>query len=143
MTKDFALAGLRLGYAISSQNIISAINQVKPPWNVSTVAQTAGLYMLESKSYLDDCMIKIISAKKYLNDKLINLGFSIVPSQTHFFLFKVSNATVFRHELLKKGILVRDCTSFGLPEYIRLSPRKLTECRILIEAIKELTNYAC
>ena len=69
--------------------------------------------------------------------ELKGLGFSILPSRTNFFLVKVSQAPKFRQALLKKGILVRDCTSFGLPEYIRLAPRTMPECQQLITAIKE------
>lgn len=144
MTKDYALAGLRLGYAISSEPIISVLKQVRPPWNVSSVAQKAGIFALEADAYLEESSTKIKMAKEFLIKALKGLGFSILPSRTNFFLVKVGKAAEFRQVLLKKGILVRDCTSFGLPEYIRLAPRPMPECQQLIMAIKEtgVTKYA-
>lgn len=138
MTKDYAIAGLRLGYAIAAKPIISTLKRVCPPWNVNTIAQKAGIIALKADSYLEECNTKIREAKDFLIKELEHLGLSPLPSETNFFLVKVGNATKLRQELLKKGILVRDCTSFGLPQYIRLAPRTLPECRKLIAAIKEV-----
>lgn len=137
MTKDYALAGLRLGYAIAAEPIIAILKRVRPPWNVNAPAQKAGIFALNSDSYLDECNSKIREAKDFLIKALESLGLSPLSSQTNFFLVKVGNATAFRQTMLKKGILVRDCTSFGLPQYIRLAPRTMPECQKLIEAIKE------
>jgi histidinol-phosphate aminotransferase len=137
MTKDYALAGLRLGYAIAAEPIISALKQVRPPWNVSVAAQKAGILALNADSHLEECGSKIREAKDFLVQELKHLGLSPIPSQTNFFLVKVGNAAEFRQALLEREILVRDCTSFGLPHYIRLAPRALPECQRLIVAIKE------
>jgi histidinol-phosphate aminotransferase len=138
MTKDYALAGLRLGYGIASEPIISVLKRVCPPWNVNAFAQKAGTLVLNSDSHLKGCYNKIRKAKNFLLKELERIGLSPLPSQTNFFLVRVGNATAFRQALLKRGILVRDCTSFGLPEYIRLAPRSLSECQKLIEAIKDV-----
>jgi histidinol-phosphate aminotransferase len=138
MTKDYALAGLRLGYALATEPIISVLKRVRPPWNVNAPAQKAGIFVLNDDSYLKECSNKIREARDFLVEELEGLGLSPLPSQTNFFLVKVGNATVLRQALLNKGILVRDCTSFGLPQYIRLAPRTLPECQKLIESIKEV-----
>jgi histidinol-phosphate aminotransferase len=138
MTKDYALAGLRLGYAIAAEPIISVLKRVRPPWNVNAPAQKAGIIALNDDSYLRECNSKIREAGGFLIKELERLGLPPLTSQTNFFLVKVGNATAFRQALLKKGILVRDCTSFGLPQYIRLAPRTLPECQKLIESIKEV-----
>ncbi len=141
MTKDYALAGLRLGYTISAEPIISVLKRVRPPWNVSSVAQKAGVLALKADAYLEACGVKIQEAKEFLIKELKGLGLSPLPSQTNFFLVKVSDAAEFRQALLRRGILVRDCASFGLPDYIRLAPRPLSECQRLITAIKETGVY--
>ncbi len=138
MTKDYALAGLRLGYAIATEPIISVLNRVRPPWNVNSVAQKAGIAALNAAKYLEECNSKTQAAKEFLIEELVHLGLSPLPSQTNFFMVRVGNAAAFRQALLKNGLLVRDCTSFGLPQYIRLAPRALTDCRKLIEAIKDM-----
>jgi len=127
MTKDYALAGLRLGYAIAKQEIINSLRRVCPPWNVNVIAQKAGVIALEDADYLEWSKRKIKKAKHFLVDELTQLGFQLLPSDANYFLVKVGNAKRFRTALLKHGILVRDCTSFGLPEYIRLDPRTMPE----------------
>jgi histidinol-phosphate aminotransferase len=74
-------------------------------------------------------------AKRFLSDGLSRLGFKVLPSDAHYFLVKVGNAAEYRHSLLQQGILVRDCTSFGLKEYIRISPRTIPECQKFIAAM--------
>jgi len=142
MTKDYALAGLRLGYAIAAEPIISVLKRVRPPWNVNAVAQKAGILALNADDYLKESKVKIQETKGFLLRELTRLGLSPLPSQTNFFLVEVGNAAKFRLALLKKGILIRDCTSFGLPGHIRLAPRTLPECQKLIEVIKEIRAYS-
>jgi histidinol-phosphate aminotransferase len=137
MTKDFAIAGIRIGYAIAGEAIISVMNEIKPPWNVSSVAQKAALYVLNCDKYVQTCYQKIQDSKNYLISELEKMGFPTISSQTNFFLIRAGNATDVRQALLKKGLLVRDCSSFGLPEYIRIAPRSISQCRKLITALKE------
>ena len=142
MTKDYALAGLRLGYALSSEPVISVLKRIKPPWNVSSVAQNAGILALNSDRYLKECGGKIREAKEFLIKELTALDFLVVPSCTNFFLVEVGDAFQFRQALLGKGIMVRDCTSFDLPHHIRLAPRTIPECQRLITAVKEVFHHA-
>ena len=141
MTKDYALAGLRLGYALAAEPIISVLKRVRPPWNVTSVAQKAGIFALEANAYVVECGRKVQEAKRFLIKELTSIGLLPLPSQTNFFLVKVGNAAEFKQALLKRGILVRDCTSFGLPDYIRLAPRTIAECQSLITAIKKARGY--
>jgi len=140
MTKDYALAGLRLGYAIANQEIIQNLRKVCPPWNVNVVAQKAGVIALKDTDYLQRCESEIRQAKQFLIDELCRLGFTLIPSKTNFFLVRVADAKAFRTALLRHGIMVRDCTSFGLPQYIRIAPRTMPECRKLITTLKALKH---
>ncbi|MBI2832168.1 MAG: histidinol-phosphate aminotransferase family protein [Chloroflexi bacterium] len=144
MTKDYALAGLRLGYAMSSEPVISALRRVSPPWNVSSLAQKAGIFALEADAYLRECGAKLKDAREFLKNGLIDLSLTPLPSQTNFFMVEVDDAAGFRQALLKEGILVRDCTSFGLPRYVRMAPRTMPECQRLLEAVKKtwVTHHA-
>ena len=111
MTKDYALAGLRLGYAVANHDIINNLRRVRPPWNVNAIAQKAGVSILKDTDYIEQSKKKIKEAKQFLIDELNRLGFQILPSDTHFFLMKVGNSKAFRTTLLQRNILVRDCTS--------------------------------
>ena len=138
MTKDYGIPGLRLGYAAADRDIIDVLRAVMPPWNVNAVAQQAGTYLLENDEYLEESLRKTREVAKFLKRELAKLGFAVLPSDTHYFLVKVANAAAFRRALLAKGIMVRDCSSFGLPQYIRISPRSLPDCRQLVAAFKDI-----
>ena len=140
MTKDYGLPGLRLGYAAAHRKIIDGLRPTLPPWNVNAVAQEAGVYVLGQEVYLQRSLQQVREAKKFLTGELKQLDFEVLPSNANYFLVKVGNATEFRRSLLAKGILVRDCTSFGLKEYVRIAPRTLPECRKLIESIEEISR---
>jgi histidinol-phosphate aminotransferase len=141
MTKDYALAGLRLGYAIAGEEAISVLSRVCPPWNVNVIAQRAGITALQSKEYLEKSRKLVFREKNYLVTNLGKLGFVCVPSDANYFLVKVNNAAEFRKRLLiNNKTLVRDCTSFGLPQYIRIAPRSHNQNRKLIAAIEEFVN---
>jgi histidinol-phosphate aminotransferase len=102
------------------------------------VAQKAGVIALKDTDYLKRCESKIRQAKQFLIDELCRLGLTVVPSKTNFFLVEVASAKAFRTALLRHGMLVRDCTSFGLPQYIRIAPRTMPECQKLIATLKAL-----
>lgn len=138
MTKNYAMAGLRLGYGVAKEEIIASLRRICPPWNVNALAQKAGIIALAKEGYLERCQAKLRKAKNYLVAELSSLGSPPLPSEANFFLVEVGDASWFRRELLERRMLVRDCTSFGLPQYIRIAPRTLSECRILVAAIKEI-----
>jgi len=138
MTKDYALAGLRLGYAVANGEVIDRLRRVRPPWNVNVLAQKAGVVALRDEGYLKRCKPKIKQAKQFLVDEFCQAGFTVVPSDTNFFLVRVGDGKTFRSALLKRGILVRDCASFELPEYVRIAPRTMPECKRLIATIQAL-----
>jgi histidinol-phosphate/aromatic aminotransferase/cobyric acid decarboxylase-like protein len=140
MTKDYALAGLRLGYACGDERVIQALASVRPAWNVNSLAQAAGLTALNDSAHQLKTLAQLQQEKRFLLDGLSVLGFAPLPSHTQFFLMPVTNATAFRQNLLPHGILVRDCASFGLPGYVRISPRQRAENLRLLETLKNLIS---
>lgn len=135
MTKDYAIAGLRLGYVVGDKAIIEAMKNFRPAWNVNALAQAAGLAALQSEVYLSETLANLRSEKEALISGLTTLGYEPAPSQTNYFLLAVGNGAQFRHNLLKQGILVRDCTSFGLPSYVRIATRKPEENARLVKIL--------
>jgi len=142
MTKDFALAGLRLGYGVASREIINTLKKVRPPWNVNSAAQQAGIAALDSPGHMKQCSALINEGKDYLVAQLGPLGYRVLPTDANFFLVRVGKAATFQSRLLEKGFLVRDCSSFGLPAYIRIAPRRMQDCLKLIAAIKSMQSEA-
>lgn len=138
MTKDYAIAGLRLGYVVAAPEIIEALSKVRPPWSVNAVAQAAGLAALDDEAYLRETMEKLRAAKIDLLAGLDGLELSPVTRSTNYFLIKVGSGAAFRSKLLAQRVQVRDCDSFGLPAYIRLATRRPEENKLLLDAIKQV-----
>jgi len=138
MTKDHALAGLRLGYAVACPGIIGSLGRVRAPWSVNAAAQAAGLAALEVREQVEKARQVVAEARAYLVERLSALGLGVVPSTANFLLVRVGDGSAFRAALLSRGICVRDCASFGLPAYVRIGVRTLPECRKLVEAAREV-----
>jgi len=140
MTKDHALSGLRLGYAMAPVEVINKLKLCQPFWSVNIAAQVAGVAALSDQKHLIKARKLIIVAKEYLYTALKELGFEALPSSTDFLLIKVGSAATVRLKLLQRGLCVRDCTSFGLPQYIRVSVRALPDCQKLMAGLKEVCH---
>ncbi len=136
MTKDYALAGLRVGYGVGHAGLIGGVARVRPSWNVSAVAQAAGLAALAGRAHMELTVREVRRASAALREELGAVGLEVLPSSTHFFLVRVGRARAFRDALARQGIAVRDCTSFGLPAHVRVSARRPEENRRLVEAVR-------
>jgi len=97
--------------------------------------KAAGLAALGDEPYYQATLAQLRDEKTFLLNGLKIQGFSPVPSQTQFFLLPVENTTQFRQTLLRQGLLVRDCTSFGLSQHIRISPRTRPENQRLLDVL--------
>jgi histidinol-phosphate aminotransferase len=140
MTKDYALAGLRLGYAVGHRDTISALARVRPAWNVNALAQAAGLAALEDQAHLQRTLRQLRRATDLLVSGFSLIGLPPCPSAVHFFLVEVGDAREFRRKLLRRGILVRDCTSFGLPAHVRIAARQPDDNLRLVRAVSEVLS---
>jgi histidinol-phosphate aminotransferase len=141
MTKDYALAGLRLGYVVGhNQAVIRALAQARPAWSVNALAQAAGIAAVRDQSYLKMCLSHLAQAKEMLMAGLQLHGLAPVPSVTHYFLMPVGQGATFRRALLEQRVLVRDCASFGLPAYVRIASRSVEENERLLAAIQVVNS---
>lgn len=138
MTKDYSLAGLRLGYAVGHRTVIDALRKIRPPWNVNALAQAAGCAALQDQAHLEESMRRIHGEKRRLTTGLKQLGYHPLPSRTHYFLLPVEDGASFRGALIRLAIQVRDCASFGIPAFARIAPRTRLENERLLDAIRDI-----
>jgi histidinol-phosphate aminotransferase len=139
-TKFFALPGLRIGYGIGSPEIIEKLNEIKPPWNINIFAHDAALASLKDKQYMQRTKAAVSKEKKFLTKKLSEIGLRIYPSDANFLLLRYHwNAGEVKKDLLKMGLLIRDCSNFyGLDtRFIRVSVRRREDNLLLIKALKK------
>ncbi len=139
MTKYWGLAGLRLGYAIAAPAEAAALRAAVPPWSVNACAQAAGLAALADREHHDRAVALLVAERDRLVAGLRSLGWVTEPTTAGFFLIRAGDAAAVRGALLARGCLVRDCTSFGLPSHIRVSPRHPEQNDLLLEAFSSLT----
>lgn len=143
MTKDYALTGLRLGYAIAAPPIIATLAKVQPPWTVNALAQAAALAALADTEHLRTTLAQTRQASTDLRAGLVARGFAPLASAVHFLLLPVHAAAAWQAALLARGMLVRDCTSFGLPQHIRIATRTSAENRQLLAALVACKEELC
>ena len=140
MTKDYSLTSLRLGYSVASEEMTEQMAAFQPEWSVNGLAQAAGLAALADSDYLPRAKEAVAQAKAFLTEQLTALGFTVHPSEANFLLVRVGDARSWRDRLMRRGLFVRDCTSFDLPEYVRLGIRSLPDCRLLVETVRSLLS---
>jgi L-threonine-O-3-phosphate decarboxylase len=138
LTKDYALTGLRVGYALAAASVIAAIEKVQPPWSVNIMAEVATLAALDDEEHLTHSLAALARAKSALVQELARLRMRVVPSAANYLLVEVPSAVDFARRLREHKIVVRDGTSFGLPQFVRIAVRKPEENARLIAAIREL-----
>jgi histidinol-phosphate aminotransferase len=139
MTKDFALAGLRLGYLLASPGICAQLKRLQPAWSVNAVALAAGAAALADRAYYQRTLAELKDLRTEFFARLAQTGTPVCPTQTHFGLLRFARpAAEIRRRLLQEGIQVRDCASFGLPEHVRIATRLRPENERLIAALERL-----
>ncbi len=138
LTKDFALAGIRLGYAVAAPFMIEQLGAQLPSWNVSGIAQAAGKAALKDREHLTTTFDELACERQAFFAALKDCGIRMIVSSTHFCLLEVGDAHRVRQQLLLKKLLVRDCTSFGLPRFIRVATRPEHDWQLLLAALKEI-----
>lgn len=139
-TKFYAMAGLRLGYAICADAALNGrIDSALQPWGVSTVASKCGIAALSDADYVHRTRTVIARGRRKLSRQLIGLGFTVYDSRANFIFFK-SDDTELGKKLLRRGVLIRDCADFpGLGGgFYRVAVRGQADNDYLIECMKGL-----
>lgn len=121
MTKAYAMAGLRLGFAVVREPWHSVLQGRRIPWSVNALAQAAGIAALQDSKYYGAAMLRLAESKRLLVESLIEKGFRVIASDTGYFLMATADAGQLREDLLKHGLMIRDCTSFGLAGFVRIA----------------------
>lgn len=138
LTKDHALPGLRVAYALGAPALVRKLESERPPWTTSAPAQAAIVEAMRHPEHVVRARETLLAARRSLVARLEELGLDVVPSETIFVLVRTGDADALRARLLERhGILVRSATSFGLPEHLRLCARPTGDVDRLVAALTE------
>ena len=147
MSKVLGLAGMRIGYGLACEEIIEYMHRIKPVFSLTRLSFAAALNTFRDTEYIEESIKKGIESRQYLYDEISKIdSVHVFPSKSNFMLIDIHDtgftAAELALELMKRGIIVRDCTSFkGLDEYwIRISICTLEEDKKFIEIFKEVLN---
>lgn len=138
-SKVYGLAGLRLGYGVAAAEILAPLLASKEPFVVNLLAQVAGLAALEDDEFVQRTLEVTRAGRQFLYQQFEELGLRYVPSQTNFVLVEIGPqaADVYR-KLLAKGVIVRPCGGYDLPEFLRVTVGAPKQNERFIAALKEV-----
>jgi histidinol-phosphate aminotransferase len=140
LSKAWGLAGLRVGMAFASEEIIEVMNRVKPPYNVNEASQQLALQALQNVQQVNDWIKETLIQRDKLVLTLKEMVFvlDIYPSDANFVLVKTTNATGIYNYLVDKGIIVRNRTNVELCEgCLRITIGTPEENNTLIETLQQ------
>jgi len=121
MTKLHAIPGLRLGYIVAAPEVVQRLQPLQPSWSIDAVSLAAGLVAARQHEARVALLEPVWRTRELLRQHCTRLGLTVTPGQANFLLVRTGHAATTRARLIHEGFLVRDCTSFGLPEWIRLA----------------------
>ena len=137
-SKIYGLAGLRVGYAIASTEVVRHLWKVKPPFDVNQAAQVAAIAALGDKEHVEATRKMNAEGVEVLTREFEALGFKVLPTQANFICIKIGErARELVSFLERNGMIVRGLTSFGMPEYIRVTIGKPEENEFLVMLVKK------
>ena len=136
-SKIYGLAGLRVGYGITSEEIVGYVNRIRPPFNANSLAQLAALGALEDEEHVATSRSVNEVEMAILENGLANLGMVVIPSQANFLYFdtKRDGQQVF-DELLREGVIVRHIKG----SMIRVTVGRPEENKRFLEALEVVLN---
>jgi histidinol-phosphate/aromatic aminotransferase/cobyric acid decarboxylase-like protein len=136
LTKDFAIPGVRLGYLVAAPALVALVERSRAAWTTSAAAQAAAIAACTAGEFVDRSRARLLADRAQLAGDLVALGLAPAPSTTGFLAVRTGDACGLRRRLLANHrVLVRDCTSFGLPDHIRLAARPAAERERVIAAL--------
>ncbi|MCL2688026.1 MAG: histidinol-phosphate transaminase [Methanobrevibacter sp.] len=145
MSKVLGLAGMRIGYGLANAEMIQYMHRIKPVFSLTKLSYIAALNTLKDKKYIEESIEKGIESREFLYEGLSKIdSLNVFKSYSNYILIGIKEtgftASELSKELLKKGVIVRDCTSFkGLDEYwIRVSIGTIEEDKKFLTIINDI-----
>lgn len=132
-SKYYAMAGLRVGYALGAADLIQVMRKCSASWNLNVCAQKAAVAAIRDQEYYMEQKKKIVEAREYLTEEMKKLGCTVYESQSNFIWFDTGkDAAWVQEQLIEKGIRI------GAFAISRVSVGTMEECRMFLQALAEI-----
>ena len=140
-SKAYGLAGLRVGYSVSSSNIADYLNRVRQPFNVNSLALAAAESALKDDEHLEKCLRINKDEKERLYKYFISHGYDYIESLANFISFdcKDNSNEVFK-SLLPKGVIARSMDIYKMPNHLRVTIGLPEENSIFMQSLTSLNE---
>ncbi|WP_217267268.1 histidinol-phosphate transaminase [Thermanaeromonas sp. C210] len=140
-SKIYGLAGLRVGYGIAHPEVIKALNRVREPFNVNSLAQVAARAALQDEYHVGKSREVNNEGKEFLYEQFRALGLKYVPTESNFIFVDIGRDSreVFK-KMLAKGVIVRTGDIFGYPTFLRITIGTRRQNQRLIDALREVLS---
>ena len=137
-SKMYALAGLRVGFAIAHPEFACALEKVRAPFNVNVVAESAAVAALSDEARVKKIRSLNLKGIKFLESNFKKMKLDYVPSKANFVLVKVGDGAKVFSSLQKEGVIVRPVANYSLPNWIRVTSGTPKENTKFIKALKKV-----
>lgn len=136
-SKAYAIAGLRVGYALAAPELIAAVDAIRPPFNVGSAGLAAATAALGAPEWRDFGVEMVRRGRTRLQDHLGALGFAFVPSQANFVCARIPEPDALHARLATRGLAVRDGGDLGMEGWTRISIGAPPAMALLRAALRE------
>ena len=138
-SKIYGIAGLRIGYSVSSPELCDLFNRVRQPFNGNTLALAAARAALDDDSFVDESRRVNAQGLKLMRDWFDNRGFDYIPSAGNFLSVNFGdNSDQVYQALLQRGVIVRPVANYELPDFLRISVGTRSQLEQLFSALEEI-----
>ncbi|AMN49590.1 MULTISPECIES: histidinol-phosphate transaminase [unclassified Psychrobacter] len=140
-SKAYGLAGLRVGYALSSAAVANLLNRIRQPFNVSRVGLAAAVTALCDQGFIEETIKTNQEQMLWLEKQFDALGLAFIKSHANFIMIEIEDAADIYQALLEQGVIVRPLAGYGLNDWLRITVGIAEDNLRLIDTLRSiLTN---
>lgn len=138
-SKSYGLAGLRIGYAVTTPELANYLHKIRQPFNVNSIAQAAATAALDDRFFLWRTKTMVAFGRRYFYKRFQKLGLTYLPSQANFVLLNTGrNGEEVYKTLMTKGVIVRPMSAYGFPEWIRVTVGRRSQNALFYRTLKHI-----
>jgi histidinol-phosphate aminotransferase len=142
-SKAYGLAGVRVGYMLSSPAIADLLNRIRQPFNVNQLAMVGAEAALGDVAFIERSVRVNAAGRRQLEDGLASFGLTVPPSAGNFVLVDLGrDAAPVNEALLRSGVIVRPVANYGLPQHLRITVGTEAQNERLLEALEPALKSA-
>jgi histidinol-phosphate aminotransferase len=135
-SKIVGLAGLRIGYGVTSPEMVGLLNRVRQPFNVNSIAQAGALASLGDRAHIQRTRRLNQQGLDYLGGEFGKMKLEFIPSVANFICVRVGDGRAVFEKLQKRGVIVRPLAGYKMPEWVRVTVGTMPENRRFIRELK-------